>query len=462
LLACGDDEVVADGVDLEARCDQDGPVKLLDLAPGEAVGIVQPFDVEAERIRIETFAVSDDASPDPPDALRHVVMSACGEDPEDVAVELRNVFVWEGALLGTDRACNLVQPEHLQDRSPRVLAERGCASWWSSVGRVSYDAASGSDVGRLVVIRSTGSGRVEVDTLADDVLVPHPEAAFSPYKVADDEFAIHLPSLDVETVDARTGARNTVVEGAIEFDVSSQYVLYAPFDAVIDGKAPMVLRARDGESETVIAESFPLGVTNLLTDHVVVLRYIDPAPRLWFWTRDGRPIEPPDDYAIGWVLEDESIWLHRADDSGEVTFARWREGESPEVLMSCRECTGDYNGWVHGMQIERGPWYPSTRELWFVGDGDAQAQLLASAVGKWFLQLPDRRVLTSLEDDDEIGPFVLHDYRDGSARTIHPRVRESATFLTSVFNREREILYEIAEPAGEHALYHARLAAGDE
>ncbi|HET6584069.1 MAG TPA: hypothetical protein VFG69_11485, partial [Nannocystaceae bacterium] len=207
LLACGEDDAFVTDVELEPLCDGEGAVKLLDLSDDEDVGQVGRFDENA--FRVELLVGRDDDSEEYDE--RSVVVSACGDDVQEVAANLDWVIRWEGALLGCDRNGSLLAPDALDDASPTLLAERACG--WRMVGSaiVAYDVAAGETVGRLVAIRSLGDGEVAVDTLVDQVVVPKAEGSWFP-PVIGDEVLARTPELAVLAVDVASGASTLLID----------------------------------------------------------------------------------------------------------------------------------------------------------------------------------------------------------------------------------------------------------
>lgn len=462
LLGCADG-VVAGDVDLEPRCEQDGAVKLLDLADDERVGMVQPFDGDGFRIGIAAdIGDEEDDAPAPEYPKRSVIVSPCGEQVTDVPHHLEWVFVWEETLLGCDRMANLVQLDHLEDPSPTLLARRGCGVTPTEWGLIVPDVAAGEVIGRLVAIRSIGPGNLEVHTLVDEILLPGPESVVG-YRALDDEIMVTTPSHAVSSYRLATGTSEVLLDAVLDFARSRTHLLYRPEDEIADGLAAVILRNRQTGTDVVLDEAYPAGMSNLLTDEVAVLGWIQAADPQWFWVADARRIVPPDDLQIVGANVGSIVWLAGFDPATNITeFSRWREGESLEAVMSCRDCYAEVVGAPEGLAIHVGV-YASDRELWFASSGGGTAHRLAPGVDTQLSVLfDDRRVLAlhDVDDDDELGRLVLHDHRDGSAATIAPRVRDTSIFVTRAFDSrdDLDLFYEVDEPEGEHALYHARLA----
>lgn len=459
-LGCAESVVVGD-VEFEPRCEQDGAVKLLDLADDEAVGMVQPFDGDGFRIHIATDIedVEDDA-PEPEYPARSVVVSACGEQVTDLPPHLKWVFVWEETLLGCDQMDSLVQLDHLDDPSPSVLARRGCGYYETEWGLIAPDVATGEVIGQLVAVRSLGPGQLEVHPLVDELLLPSPEGSYG-YLALDDEIMVTIAGGAVSSYRLATGTSEIVLDGVLDFQSSRTHLLYRPDDGVADGLTAVILRDRQTGTEVVLDDAFPASVSNMLTADAAVLGWPQlPEPK-WFWARDARPIVPPTGTSIVGMTEDGMLWLaSRPDTTNVVEFSRWWEGQAPEPVLSCRDCYPRGQGYAHGLTIYAGA-YSSDRGLWFASNDGGPAQLLAPGVHEpYSLLLNDRRVLALHDEHDGYGRLVLHDYRDGSAATIAPRVRDNPISLTWMFGSadDLDVVYEVDVPDGEHALYHARLA----
>jgi hypothetical protein len=459
-LGCAESVVVGD-VELEPRCEQDGAVELLDLEDDEMVGTVQPFDGDGFHIRIAADVEDDDDdAPVAETPARSVIVSACGEQVTDVPRDLQWVFVWEEMLLGCDRMDRLVQLDHLDDPSPIVLAQRGCAYYETQWGLIAPDVATGEVIGRLVAIRSIGPGQLEVHTLVDQLLLPGSDGSYG-FGVLDDEIMVPTADGAVSSYRLATGTSEVVLDGVLDYQRSRTHLLYRPEDDIADGLAAVILRDRQTGTEVVLDDAFPASVSNTLTSDAAVLGWIQlPEPK-WFWARDARPIVPPTGTSILGMTEGAMLWLASQNDATNVVeFSRWWEGQSPEPVMSCRDCYGEVHGYAEGLTIHIGA-YRSDQELWFASNDGGPAQRLAAGVNPQLaFLLKDRRVLALHDEHDGYGRLVLHDYRDGSAATIAPRVRDSSMFLTWVFSSEDDldVLYEADIADGEHALYHARLA----
>lgn len=455
LLACGEDDAFVTDVELEPRCGGEGAVKLLDLADDEEVGQVGSFDGEAFRVELLVGREDDE---DDDYSRRSVVVSACGDDVQDVAPNLDSVFVWEGALLSCDRNGYLVHADALDDSSPTVLAERACGYRILESVIVAYDVAAGETVGRLIAIRSLGDGELEVDTLVEEVVVPKADGSWFPSLVGGEVF-VRTPELDVLAVDVASGTSTILLDDVVSASVWGSQVLYQSANMVQEDLAPLVLRDRETRSEVVLDAAFPTDRGRLLADDYVRLDgpddWGDPSAQRWFWTSDGREFVAPGGTTIMRVISHGDVWLTGYDESMcETAVSRWREAKLPERVMSCRDCQVQATN--RGVHILR-RWDSSGRELWFARDEGGDAVLLAAGIDYEFLQLVDDRVLTSVEEDESHDRLMLHDYRDGSVRTLDRNVRSSAIFINWLLAGGREVFYEVDDADRGHALYFAVL-----
>jgi hypothetical protein len=461
VLACREDDVFVTDVELEPRCGGDGPVKLLDLADDEEAWQVYRHN-EADDVVVMIGPASHE--PGEEYSLRSVVVSACGDDVREVAPNLDSVFVWEGALLGCDVDRNLVQPDGVDDLSPAMLVRRGCDRVHTESAIIAYDAAFDDHIGRLVAIRSLGDGTVMVETLVEGVVVLGGETSVYRPHIQNDKAYVRMPDLSVHAVDLATGTSTVLIADVVSTSISPSHILYQSASAVQDDLAPLVLRDRESGTEVVLVEAFPTEQGRTLADNHVKLEgpdhWGDPSARRWFWTSDGREFVAPGGTQIMTVLADGAVWLNGYDEASyESELLRWRESKLPERVLSCRDCVDvTHNYWRGGVQIRRGASIVKDTQLWFVRDEGGAAELLAGRVSRDFLQLADDRVLTVLGGDEEHGELVLHDYRDASQRTLHPRVGTAAIFLTMLFNVEGDVLYQVDDAERGHALYHALLA----
>lgn len=419
----------------------------MELAADEQVYIVQPFDDERFRVEIGTEE----------SWTRTVLVLRCGGEEQAIAPNLERVFFEGESLLGCTTDDQLVAPAGVDDTNPTILAEQGCAPRPTPHGLVTIDVAPGAAVGRLLLVRDGATG-LSVEALLDDLLA---ESTGPYFPAASDTHAYGRTSdASAWEIDLRTGARSLLVERADAFSPSPQYVLYRPLDDTDDGKTAVVLRDRETGSERMVMDAYPENFSTFVTDAFVQLGHPgNNTTPLFFWTDDLTPIEPPLDMRIVYPLDDGRFWLTDIDASGLARYARWRRGDAAEIVWECHECVAAERPDLGGLLIEDQPWTSRPYELFVVDEATGESTRLAGPVVDGYRILDDRRVLTVL-DHVEPGPFVLHDHRDGSARTLVELASPSSMFLTSVFGSDddRDVLWVDEDPAKPRALYYARLA----
>ena len=238
LFGCSEDDAFVTEVELEPRCGGNGAVKLLELADDEQVGRVASFDGEAFVVDLLIGHDEDEY------ARRSVVVSPCGDDVQEVAANLASVFVWNGALLGCDGNRNLVQPDGVDDPAPEMLVERGCDRVHTDSAIVAYEAALDAGIGRLVAIRSNGDGTVEIETLAEGVVVlGGVDTVYRP-DVLDDVVYVRMPDLSVHAVGLSDATNTLVIADVASARISRSHIIYQSASAVRDDLAPLVLRDR--------------------------------------------------------------------------------------------------------------------------------------------------------------------------------------------------------------------------
>ncbi len=446
LVGCADEDRSSD-VELEPRCGGDGIVKLLELDPSEASGVVQRFD--DERLRVTTYATEGGGS------LRSLLVPDCGGEPESIAPNLAWVLLEQGVLLGCDRDGALVRLASLDDDAPVVLAERACGYRPTKHGLVTLDARPGAEVARLVRIRADGRGSVAVDTLLDDIPIAS-NAQYFPAVSDDEAFAVRSDDA-LWRVDLATGGSDAIVHGVADYWISPTHVLYRRIDAFPDGETAVMLHDRTTGAETVLAAAFPASVMIELGEDVAVLgRNRLPAP-LWFSTADGHAIVPPAGTQVVWASEGGVFWLNRIDTARQIVdVLRWREGTEPERTFTCRDCATRGTAGRPGLQVVvELPGQP--RELWFATDTGGQAKRIATPIGEDFRMLADDRVLTVL---DETGDLLVYPPDGGAGHKLATSVRPWSVWSleSSDGGSNRDLFYEVDDDAGDHALYSARLA----
>lgn len=444
LGACADRSTF--DLDLDQPCADAGPARLLELGADEQVYRVRPFDDDR-------FAVSigDD------DGWTHsVVVSRCGGDEQRIAANVDLVFVEGDALLACTPDHDLVRLRDIDDANPTVLAERGCATSSTAHGLVAIDFAPGAEVGRLLLVRGETNPPI-VQTLLDD-LVSELDA---PYFPAATETHAYGRTQDASAweIDLATGERTLLAPDVADFVASERHIVYRPIDDTDDGESAVVLRDRQTGVDRTVVEAHRGTLYARATETYVQLGLGGNATTQWFWTDDLTPIEPPGGMTIAEAFDDGAFWLRRGDLSGEVHHALWRRGEAIESVLTCRDCLASARPDLGGVLIESVPSGPGPHVVSLVDDVSGEAVQLASAVTDGYRILADRRVLTVLDKRDP-SPLVLHDHRDGSARTLVEQASPSSLFLTLVLGTDddRDVVWVDEDPDEPRALYYARLA----
>lgn len=446
---CADDRTVLDEVELESQCGRDGPVRLAVIGDAEVVTVVQPFD--AEHLRV---SIGDGAS-----STRVVIASLCGGPEQPVAADVSWVSLEGDSLLGC-RQDALVHLDDLGDSTPTVLAQRGCVATPTPYGRVAVDHPPGEPVARALLVRADGDGGVLVDILLDDILMPG-EGSYG-FSARDDEMFFRRSDASLWHVDLATRATTLILDDVLEHVRSPQFIVYRPIDDTPDdGESAVILYDRGTGEERIVLDAYPEWLSIDVTDDVVALGLHGsgpPQPPQWFHTADLRPIVPPQERNVQALLRDGHFLVSSYEQSTGTTFAWWREGESPEVVHACRDCQFRVTWALDGVLFDE--WRGGNRvDVRFAAEGSAEVTHLAGPVHDSYQVTDDLRVL-AVGSMDAIGPLTLSDHRDGSIRTVAPRVEPDSISLTRYLGGgvNRDVVYVTDEPKGERALYYAKLA----
>jgi len=381
------------------------------------------------------------------------IIDSCGDHRQPASTELERIFDWEDLLLACNANNDLVQLSSFTDDAARVLATRGCSPVSIADAIVAYDNVN-EDVARLVVIHTDGNGDAVVDGLLDDV-----EAIPLGYLrivqlVGSTVFAQTLDSAVVR-VDPITRETVVEIEAAYAYAVTEGHLLYRPSVVPEDEPGPIVLRDRSTGDEKVIVPAATASSPIWLTEHVAGVTEPGQGPPQYFWTADGTRIVPPAGTTILALMPDAGFWLTSFDERSYVSeLFRWREGEQPESLMSCRDCQP--YAYADGLHVLVGSSW-TNQELWFADHEAGPARLLAERFSGPYLKLADDRVLSVIDEVDEYATLIIHDPVHG-ARPMDAFVRTSSLLFTSFYALDGELLYEVNDPDGRHALLRARLA----
>lgn len=426
-FACGGDALAE--VEFAEICGEVGPVRVLELAPGESMGRL-PFKL-GERV-VHSVAA-------PPTSTGERRMAAwttgpCGEAPRRVADDIDRVFTserWPDLLLGCDAAAGqllVLDPEG--EAPPHVLftgLDR-CSFHWSSAGMVSFEEAEDeegdgqtqpqlarlllhaypADPSRETVAAAPLLERMRIRSRAGQVTGLLPQFF--------DEYALALTEEHtLVRVGLADGAVATVQTGVAAFmtDETGRYVLWqdaTPTNTTGNLAGKVLLRDRDDGSDVFLGESSLAGINQgafRYFQHGVL--YLNFSRVRVFSLPDLGFVELP---PLGGVVArlDEDRWLMQ---SGErVSLVELASGATTTLYRGVGEVVRVRSDGFELLQVppccqtfasvdDEGP-------LWFVSYS-GEVRRLADRMTRFSFVLPDGRRVALFDLDGPGGALMLTD-----------------------------------------------------
>lgn len=440
LAACAEaDEILAP---LGELCGVEGPVRVLELAPDQAV------IYRSDRIG-ELGRPSGSASHPfiPVSDLQLWTTGLCGEAPTRLNEQYSVVFEierWPGLALACDRDDNLVSLSATGPLAPhRVFIGTGCAPVWSAHGPISR-----FDEVQPILHPYPDDPRSETAPWIPLPVLAQTGGIMPRIVAAGDELFVLRPEQELVSVDLRNGAVTLEQPGVGAFMVSpsGRYFLWTPDET---GSPAAILHDRETGQGVFLGE-FSLSYNRQALDHadqglVVVQLANNYEQRIYRLPGLDFVALPPDHFVVGpladgrWlVTRYQNSSFHAVDlSTGTVTPIFDRPGQvlarEPEGLVvlglyrCCEFSRADDEGPVWFIPLDGSPpariaarstlfgWHPRPDSLITLVDigSDRRARLVRVDTATQAEQLVDDHVFAAYIEDDADPDIIRYSVQDG-------------------------------------------------
>lgn len=444
LASACHDTAPAEHAGFDEICGTAAPVRLLELAPDERVDVVGRV---GDDVIVSTHQVdADDRALEASSQTR--VVDRCGERVEPFVFQTPYASTWGDVVTACSDDGDLMQLVDARDDSPELLVRGACAVARDDDALLLHRPSADDDaLADIVELR-----RVDGTTVSTVLIAGvRYEADGLVFRDHHEVFA-KMPDGSVRSFDRTSRTGRVELDRGRLVAAEPDLLLYTA-----DDDDTLTLRRRDTGADQVLGE-LPPGRTLFVTDAAIGLVSVQlPEQSRWFARSDGHAIAPPTGMMIIGTTEDADFWLARI--AASTSFFRWREGTTPQLVMSCNACA--FYGLPVGVPLEilaePSPPTSGQSELWVADPSELEAQRVASLVGNDFRRSADGAILTTLAPPNGTGVLARYHGDADAPQTIATNVCAGAPWLDAYYAVEGEVVYERDAP-DDHALYRVALA----